>query len=409
MGRGDRRSNTVALLGLGMQGRAALHDLVAAPEVAHIWVADVDSEALHAHLASLDTSRVQGVVLDSSDFQALVALLERAQVAVELLPARFHETVARAAIAAGTHLVNASHASPGLRSLGPAAQAADVAILPESGLDPGLDLVLARLAVQELDTVEAFYSYGAGIPEPRAADNPLKYKISWTFRGVLSAYTRDARVIREGRPVTIPGTALFAPEHVHTLTVEGLGTLEAYPNGDVVHYLESLGLTGVREAARYTARWPGHAAFWRPLVALGFLADDPVQVGEATVRPRDFLEALLAPQLQYGPQERDVAFLRVEARGLRAGRPHRVIYELVDFRDLHTGLLAMQRTVGFTASIVARMLLEGQIRARGVLSPARDIPPEHLLAELGRRGIQIRRREGTDGESRAGGLPGQDG
>ncbi len=392
MGRDRGRSNQVVLLGLGMQGKAALHDLVAAPEVTHVWVADGDAKALHAHLATLGSSKVQAVVLDGSDFPALVALLERAQVAVELLPAHLHERVARAAIAAGTHLVNASHASSALRSLDPEAQAADVAILPESGLDPGIDLVLARLAVQELDTVEAFSSYGAGIPEPQAADNPLKYKISWTFRGVLSAYTREARVLRDGRPVTIPGHSLFAPEHVHTLDVEGLGTLEAYPNGDVVHYLESLGLTGVREAARYTARWPGHAAFWRPLVALGFLADDPIQVGETAVRPRDFLESLLAPQLQYGPQERDVAFLRVEARGLRAGRPHRVIYELVDFRDLETGFLAMQRTVGFTASIVARMLLTGQIQARGVLSPARDIPPEHLLAELGRRGIQVRRR-----------------
>ncbi len=396
MGRGGGRPDSVALLGLGMQGKAALHDLVAAPEVAHIWVADTDAEALHAHLATLGSSKVQAVVLDGSDLPALVTLLERAQVAVELLPAHLHEGVARAAIAAGTHLVNASHASSALRSLDPAAQAADVAILPESGLDPGIDLVLARRAVQELDTVEGFASYGAGIPEPQAADNPLKYKISWTFQGVLAAYTREARVIRDGHPVTIPGHSLFAPEHVHTLDVEGLGTLEAYPNGDVVHYLEALDLTGVREAARYTARWPGHAAFWRPLVVLGFLDDEPIQVGGAAVRPRDFLDSLLAPQLQYGPQERDVAFLRVEAQGLRAGRPHRVIYELVDFRDLHTGFLAMQRTVGFTASIVARMLLTGQIRARGVLSPARDIPPEPLLAELGRRGIRIRRRVEAD-------------
>ena len=33
------------------------------------------------------------------------------------------------------------------------------------------------------------------------------------------------------------------------------------------------------------------------------------------------------------------------------GRPRRVRYRVVAFRDLETGLLAMQRTVGFTASV----------------------------------------------------------
>jgi saccharopine dehydrogenase-like NADP-dependent oxidoreductase len=41
----------------------------------------------------------------------------------------------------------------------------------------------------------------------------------------------------------------------------------------------------------------------------------------------------------------------------------------VDRRDTETGLLAMQRTVGFTASIGAQLLLRGDIRARGLLSP----------------------------------------
>ena len=51
-----------------------------------------------------------------------------------------------------------------------------ITILPEMGMDPGIDLVLARLAVDELDTVYGLYSYGAGLPEPACAEaNPLHF------------------------------------------------------------------------------------------------------------------------------------------------------------------------------------------------------------------------------------------
>jgi len=34
----------------------------------------------------------------------------------------------------------------------------------------------------------SFHSYGAVFPEPKAATGPLRYKISWTFDGVLKSY-----------------------------------------------------------------------------------------------------------------------------------------------------------------------------------------------------------------------------
>ena len=42
----------VLLLGTGMQGRAALHDLVRSEAVARVVAADRDIEALRAHVAA---------------------------------------------------------------------------------------------------------------------------------------------------------------------------------------------------------------------------------------------------------------------------------------------------------------------------------------------------------------------
>jgi saccharopine dehydrogenase-like NADP-dependent oxidoreductase len=54
----------------------------------------------------------------------------------------------------------------------------------------------------------------------------------------------------------------------------------------------------------------------------------------------------------------------------------------------------MNRTVGYTASIGAQMILRGDIRKRGLLSPLTDIPTNTFFTELRQRGIRVQREEG---------------
>ncbi len=144
--------------------------------------------------------------------------------------------------------------------------------------------------------------------------------------------------------------------------------------------------------ARWAAtslRWPGHSAFWKTLVDLRLLDEGSVLVDGHPVDRRRFLCASLEPQLQYGPGERDVAVLRVEARGLKDGRRTRVLTQCVDYRDLASGFTAMARTVGYTASIGAQLIGSGEMARRGLLSPVRDVPFEILAREMRRRGMQV--------------------
>ncbi|MCI0394853.1 MAG: saccharopine dehydrogenase NADP-binding domain-containing protein, partial [Chloroflexi bacterium] len=344
-----------------------------------------------AFLATLPGGKVTPSQVDARDLRQVAGLMAGLQAVVMLLPSTFGATLAPLAVENGLHWVDASYTLPEYRSLDQAAAARGLAILPEFGLDPGLDLVLAAQAISELDEVEEFYSYGAGIPEPGADDNPLRYKISWTFDGVVRSYARPARLLQDGRVVELQPPQVFTT--LHTVMIEGLGSLEAFPNGDAVRYVEQLGLPGVRQAGRYTLRWPGHSAFWHKLAALGFLAETPLATQGTTISPRRFLHDLLEPQLHYQPHERDIALVRVEVRGRKDGRPRRVVYQVLDRRDLATGLLAMQRTVGYTASIGAQMILRGDIPKRGLLSPLFDVPPGVFLGELQRRGITVHREE----------------
>jgi saccharopine dehydrogenase-like NADP-dependent oxidoreductase len=383
----------VLLLGVGMQGVAALHDLFHSEPVHGVLAADREIDRLETHVTERGYGRkVRCEQLDATDAGALDRLMGSGHdVAIDLLPAPFMADVATSAVRHGVHLVSTNYPTPEFRALHGPALANDVTLLPECGMDPGLDLVMLRDAVRHLDQVTGLRSYGAGIPAPEAVTNPLRYKVSWTLEGVLRAYRRPACLIRDGVLVQIGGDEIFHPANVHEIEIEGLGRLEAYPNGDALQYVEPLALDRSRlaTAGRYTLRWPGHCAVWRTLVDLHLLDEEPVIVGGIPVDRYDYLAAALEPHLQYAPDERDLGVLRVEVEGRRAGVRTLVVSQVVDARDLETGLTAVSRLTGFTASIGAQMIAAGGIANRGLLSPIGDLPLPPLAEALESRGIHI--------------------
>ena len=383
-----------------------LYDLVRSDLVTEVIAADVDIEGLKAFVSKLPAGKTKCVELDAADETATAKLLSVADAAIDVLPSRFCLQTARLAAQSGVHLVNTMYLvdvgetdpakkkanEKAVHDLDDKAKAMGVTILPEMGMDPGIDLVLCGQAVRDLDEVHELYSYGAGFPDFEAADNPLKYKVSWTFEGVLKSYMRPGRILKEGHIIEVAADEMFTKEHTHELDLEGFGRLEVFPNGDAVKYAEILGIRDqVKTMGRFVLRWPGHCAFWEKMAKLGFLDASPIKVGQTSVGPRDFVCSLLEPQLYYRENERDVAVIRIDARGVKDGQRKRFIYQVIDKRDLETGFTAMTRTVGFAASIGAQMILRGDVQKRGVLSPARDVPYQLFADELKKRGIHLER------------------
>jgi saccharopine dehydrogenase-like NADP-dependent oxidoreductase len=178
---------------------------------------------------------------------------------------------------------------------------------------------------------------------------------------------------------------------IHTIQFPGLGELEAVPNGDAVFYTDLLGITAsIREAGRYALRWPGWCAFWRPLKRLGFLSDEALRGLNAPVSPHQFMVKLLEPQLQYGDDEKDLVAMYNIFSGIKDGRPKSIKTSLLIERDLPSGLFGMSLGVGTPASIVAQMIVSGEIKKKGVLNPMLDVPYDSFMAELEKRGIFIK-------------------
>ena len=394
---------TVLQLGYGMQGKASLLDVLRNKSISKVIVADISDE-IWTIPEKINDPRVMPVKLNMKDDNSVLDLMKKSDVIIELLPGEFALPAAKLAVEAGVSIVSAMYLfNPGeqdkskrkiqrddISQLNEKARSKGITILEEFGMDPGIDLILGAKAVKELDEVKVFHSYGAGFPELKASFNPIRYKFTWSVIGVMRSYFRPARIIKGGRIVDIPADSMFDDNNMHFLEIPDFDSkLECFANGDSVAFSEIFGLDrSISAMGRYICRWPGTGAFWSIMAKCGFMSSTPVKVGDFEILPEEFCAALLGQQKQfrYECDERDVALIRSDVRGYKNGEPIRVIYQIIDYKDVQSGLTSMQRTVGFPMSIGAQMIMDGSIDKKGIVNPV-QVPFEPFMKELAKRGI----------------------
>jgi len=377
----------LVLGGCGAQGRTALIDLSQDPDISTIICADSQFEKLAEIENAVNMKKIVPVRLNAQNESGLLEQCRKADIIIDLLPNDFTNQVYEVALKSRVSLVNTNYIHDP-QFLNQKAASAGIAIMPECGLDPGIDLVIYKDARAKFDSLTTIYSYCGGFPEKKACTNPLNYKVSWIWRGVLSSTKRDGRIIKDGRIVEVPGSRQHDEAYVHEIEFPGLGTLEAFPNGDAVAFTDKLGITkGIINTGRYSLRWPGWSSFWRPLKELGFLDEKPIE--GLDISPMDFMDRYLAPLLTYGKDEKDLVVMFNLFEGRKAGKKMRYSSSMFIERDLETGIMAMSKGVAYTACIVAKMILQNEIEEKGVLSPMLHIPVDLFMDRLRSKGISL--------------------
>lgn len=395
----------------------------------HIVVASLDFSGVK-QIAEGRVDRIALVRTDIHDENAVRKLVRDADAVVSLLPAPLLPAISRIAVDERRHLVSTSYVTDAVRAIDRDARDADVLLLNETGLDPGIDHMTAIRLVRGLQTrggtVTRFMSSAAGLPAPEANDNPWQYKFSWSPRGVITAARRDARFLRGGDVVEVPGAELV--RHVEAYRIDGVGELEIYPNRDALTYRELYGLESATDLFRGTLRYRGWLETLDGAAKLGWLdesvrtwpagttyrdvsgqditgVDDEVLerlrwagffseelIGTTTASPLDLFVARLQMVLRYGPRERDMALLqhRIEASFPDGG--HEIVdATLVEFGD-PDGDRAMSRLVGLPAAIAANLILHGRVTARGVQIPVLPELYDPILDELEEEGVKLEER-----------------
>jgi alpha-aminoadipic semialdehyde synthase len=125
-------------------------------------------------------SLAQGHVFDvggEANRGQLEGLVKDADVVVSLLPAPLHPMVAELCIGNRKNMVTASYVSPAIKELHSRCVDADICILNEVGLDPGMDHMSAMKIMDDVKErggrIKHFSSVCGGLPAPEAANNPL--------------------------------------------------------------------------------------------------------------------------------------------------------------------------------------------------------------------------------------------
>ena len=379
----------LVLGGCGIQGKAALFDLSKHEWVSTIVVADLFPDSIQG-LPYVDQSKTRIEKIDADDQKALVSVMNQGfDVVLDFLPPHFVKSVTEAAIRTGVSLVNTNYAYQ-IHPLHDQVVDKGIVIMPECGLDPGIDLVLYGYGLRQFDELHVLNSYCGGLPEKKACTNPLGYKISWNWDAVLRSQNRDAALIRDGKLIEISGEDQHDNPFIHEIDFPGLGKLEALPNGNAIHFIELLGLSNsIRETGRYSLRWPGWSSSWNPLKKFGCFSDSPVAGLSCNVSPHEFFVKWLEPQLQYDEDEKDMAVMQNVFIGTKDGRKKKLTITMLIERDLTTGLMGMALGVSYPACIAAEMIAKGEITKKGILSPVRDMPVDLFLERLKGRGIKV--------------------
>jgi lysine 6-dehydrogenase len=376
------------VLGAGLQGSSAAHNLLQHDAVERVTLADLNPNRLPVFLQPYLGKRLRTVPLDASDFASVVDLMKGHDAALCALPYYFNEPMTRAAIDGGCHFADLGGNTEIVfqqKKLHGSASAKGVSVIPDCGLAPGMVNILAAEGIRRLERAISVRIYVGGLPQH--PEPPLNYQIVYSLEGALDYYTTPSWILRGGKAVQVDALSELEPQEFPA----PVGTLEAFHTGGGISTMP-FAFEGRIDSMEYkTLRYPGHVAIMRPIRELGLISNAPIPVKGQQVVPRDVFIAAVQPKL-YKPEGRDLVALRVVVTGEKSGRPATVTFELLDYYDPALGISAMMRATGYSLSLTAVMQADGTITEKGVRTPDEAVPFRAYVDGLARFGVTIEER-----------------
>ena len=234
-----------------------------------ITVGDLDVDLARQRIG--EHHRGNAIFFDMKDTLLLATEVKNADLVVNFMPPKFQPLIAWECIQHGRSMVSVSYRNQELRDLGTDARRKGIILLPEMGLDPGIDVMTAAEIIDRVRSkggvIESFESYGGGLPAPGESVNPMNYVVTWNPRNVVMAAEEGAQYLLDGKVKILPWHAVF--NRSWPVDVRGIGTMEGYPNRDSLSYRDLFGLDAAQTMIRGTLRYPGWSETWGQLVKLG--------------------------------------------------------------------------------------------------------------------------------------------
>ena len=361
----------VLIVGCGNIGSVSAEDLAKGISSIQVVVADKSETRAKEVAERIGKGNVSWIQIDVTNPSELANALKDFDLVMGFLPGKLGYRLTKACIDAGKDLVDVSYMAENPLTLIDDAIKANVTIVPDCGLAPGISNILVGHAVSELDKVQAVYIMVGGLPEKPVP--PLDYVITWSPENLIDEYKRKARIVKEGKIIEVE--ALTGLEEVE---FPGFGKLEAFYTDGLRTLPQTI--TDADDMWEKTLRYPGHAEKIKLLKTLGFFEEEQIDIDGVSVSPRKLTVKLFEQKLRM-PEVKDVVALKVEVSGVKNGKKTRYTYHLLDHYDEKRRVTAMARTTAYSASIIAQLMLRKALKEKGVV-PTERIGKNNVLFQL---------------------------
>lgn len=383
----------------------------------------------------------KAVLWTVDDVTTLEQLVSENDLVISLLPFAHHVTVAKMCIKHKKNMVTTSYVSPEMKALDAEVRAAGIIILNEIGVDPGFDHMTAMRIIDKVKSeggkIKEFYSLCGALAAPEVADNPFKYKFSWSPKGVITAGNNSAKYLKDGEIVEIPSEKLF--KNPLQIDFPEVGIMEVYPNRDSLAYIGIYNIPEVETMYRGTFRYPNWCECMDAMKTLGLVSAEKqnfegktykeVVAEKMDVYPKNVKEKaagrlkldlhspaivaldwlgyfsnekvnltkgstidittdLMHKKMMLPEGARDMVIMLHSFIVEKANGQKEVIKsQLLDFATKDNTSIA--RTVALPAAIAVKLILNGEIKEKGVQIPISKTIYEPVLNELEKLGIAM--------------------
>jgi saccharopine dehydrogenase-like NADP-dependent oxidoreductase len=344
-------------------GKAIAADLSQEFEVTS---ADMNKDALE----SLSTRyQVKTRVTDLGSAQAVGDAIRDADLVVSAVPGHMGFCTLRTIIENRKDVVDISFFAEDAFQLDDLARSNNVTAAVDCGLAPGNPDFLAGFFAAQMQIQDFEFMVG-GLHFGRT--EPHQYLPTFSPPDVWEEYTRPARYVREGRLITMP--ALSEPELVEFQVGGHALVLEAF-NTDGLRSLIKTMDGRIPNMKEKTLRYPGHIAWIKELQETG----------------KPWTPNAWKP----GDDEDEFTIMRIAIHGFESGVEKKFSYTLFATYDKETRMSSMSRSTGCSCTGVARCVLDGTYKRKGISPPSYiGESPEclsRILAHLRERNIAFER------------------
>ena len=440
----------ILIIGAGKSSSALLKYLLDTSEQEALFITIADISIENANKLINKHRNAKAIILDVFDKHQREEQIQKADIVISMLPARFHIDVAKDCITFNKHMVTASYISSEMKDLDTEAKKKGLVFMNEIGLDPGIDHMSAMQVIDKIKDAGGkmllFESFCGGIVAPESDNNLWNYKFTWNPRNVVLAGQGGAAMfIQEGTYKYIPYNKLF--RRTEFLKVNDSGNFEAYANRDSLKYRSVYGLNDIPTMYRGTIRKVGFSRAWDIFVQLGMTDDSYTIEASENMSYRDFVNLFLGYSPSDSVELKLRSYLNIEQDdvmwaklveldlfnpkkkiGLTNATPAKMLQKILedswtlqkDDKDMivmqhlfgyelngkkhqiessfivlgeNQTYTAMSKTVGLPVGIAALKILKGEIKTPGVQIPINKEVYEPILNELENYGIKFTEKE----------------